>query len=147
MGTLTPVEEMGRRCGGWGRANSLQTIPASTSDPTADLAPDLVNSPSGEHTTSKDPSSNSETPSAGTESSTNPVTNGIVLPVKDSMDGEESGGSAGAAIVLPDIPTTLQMSSLTGGTSGAIPQDMEESDCPRLSSHTGWRASGSPHPR
>ena len=81
-------------CGGWARANMLQLIPASTSDPTADLAPDLVNSPSGEQTTSKDPS-----------------TNGIVLPAKDSMDGEESGGSAGAAIVLSDIPMTLQTSS------------------------------------
>ena len=40
------------------------------------------------------------------------------------MDGEESGGSAAAAIVLSDIPTTLQTSSLTGGTSGVIPQDM-----------------------
>ena len=47
VGTLTPVEEMGRRCGGRARANLLQPIPASTSDPTADLAPDVVNSPSG----------------------------------------------------------------------------------------------------
>ena len=43
----TVVGEMEGRCGGWARANMLQLIPASTSDPTADLAPGLVNSPSG----------------------------------------------------------------------------------------------------
>ena len=99
MGTLTPVEEVRKRCDEGARANPSQLTSSSTSGATTGKVPDLTKR---DQTTPKDPSNTTV----------------------DSSDGE-SCGPACAATVSVDTPTTHQTSSPSGETGGATSQNVK----------------------